>query len=114
MVELISDRQTVDDIAAVAGTIRYEILTRLGHRAHRRYEGGFSPEPIRFRIGNIHGYAVGASASGPETEGDRAHEDTCCGCGRRRQASRSWKWILKDRCRRGAGRDQGHRHLPHG
>lgn len=44
MVELISDRQTVDDIAAVAGTIGYEILTRLGHRAHRRYEGGFSPE----------------------------------------------------------------------
>jgi alanine racemase len=40
MVELIGERQTVDDVAAAAGTIGYEILTRLGHRAHRRYAGG--------------------------------------------------------------------------
>lgn len=39
LVELISEQQTVDDIGAAAGTIGYEILTRLGRRAHRRYVG---------------------------------------------------------------------------
>lgn len=37
LVELIGPHQTVDDVAAVAGTIGYEILTSLGSRFHRRY-----------------------------------------------------------------------------
>ncbi len=40
LVELIGPDQTVDDVAALAGTIGYEILTGLGGRFHRRYEGG--------------------------------------------------------------------------
>jgi alanine racemase len=40
LVELIGKRQMVDDIAALSGTIGYEILTGLGRRFHRRYEGG--------------------------------------------------------------------------
>ena len=40
LVELIGDRQKVDDIAGLSGTIGYEILTGLGRRFHRRYEGG--------------------------------------------------------------------------
>ncbi|KQZ14863.1 alanine racemase [Mesorhizobium sp. Root554] len=40
LVELIGPSQSVDDIAAIAGTIGYEILTGLGHRFHRRYLGG--------------------------------------------------------------------------
>jgi alanine racemase len=40
LVELIGDRQTIDDLAALSGTIGYEILTGLGCRFHRRYEGG--------------------------------------------------------------------------
>ena len=38
-VELLSGRRTVDDLAAEAGTIGYEILTALGRRYRRRYEG---------------------------------------------------------------------------
>ena len=37
LVELIGPRQTVDDLAATAGTIGYEILTSLGKRFHRVY-----------------------------------------------------------------------------
>lgn len=40
LVELIGPSQSVDDIAAIAGTIGYEILTSLGHRFHRQYLGG--------------------------------------------------------------------------
>lgn len=40
LVELIGEHQTVDEIAALSGTIGYEILTGLGRRFHRRYEGG--------------------------------------------------------------------------
>ncbi len=40
LVDLLSPRQTVDDVAALAGTIGYEILTSLGNRYHRRYAGG--------------------------------------------------------------------------
>lgn len=40
LVELIGSRQTVDDVAGHAGTIGYEVLTGLGHRFHRVYEGG--------------------------------------------------------------------------
>lgn len=36
-VELIGPRQTVDDVAALSGTIGYEILTGLGRRFHCRY-----------------------------------------------------------------------------
>jgi alanine racemase len=36
-VELIGTSHTVDDVAALAGTIGYEVLTRLGTRFHRRY-----------------------------------------------------------------------------
>lgn len=39
-VELIGSRQTIDDLAMLSGTIGYEILTGLGRRFHRRYEGG--------------------------------------------------------------------------
>jgi alanine racemase len=39
-VELIGTHQTVDDVAAQAGTIGYEILTGLGSRFHRIYQGG--------------------------------------------------------------------------
>ena len=39
-VELIGDHVTVDDVAEAAGTIGYEILTRLGRRYHRIYSGG--------------------------------------------------------------------------
>jgi alanine racemase len=37
LVELIGPNQTVDDIAGLAGTIGYEILTSLGKRFHRVY-----------------------------------------------------------------------------
>ena len=40
LVELIGSHQTVDDVAGHAGTIGYEVLTGLGHRFHRIYEGG--------------------------------------------------------------------------
>ncbi|HMK70400.1 MAG TPA: alanine racemase C-terminal domain-containing protein, partial [Xanthobacteraceae bacterium] len=36
----IGERITVDDVAASAGTIGYEILTRLGPRCHLVYRGG--------------------------------------------------------------------------
>jgi alanine racemase len=38
-VELMGDRLPVDEVAAAAGTIGYEILTRLGSRYHRAYVG---------------------------------------------------------------------------
>ncbi|PHQ83469.1 MAG: hypothetical protein COB65_06915 [Thalassobium sp.] len=37
---LLNAAQTVDDLAALAGTIGYEILTSLGPRYTRRYAGG--------------------------------------------------------------------------
>jgi alanine racemase len=36
-VELLGEHQTVDDVAHEAGTIGYEVLTRLGSRFHREY-----------------------------------------------------------------------------
>lgn len=39
-VDLIGPGLSVDDLAAEAGTIGYEILTSLGRRYHRRYVGG--------------------------------------------------------------------------
>ena len=36
-VELLGSHQTVDEVAREAGTIGYEVLTRLGGRFHRRY-----------------------------------------------------------------------------
>jgi len=42
MAELMSERLPVDDVATAAGTIGYEILTRLGKRYHRTYVGGAS------------------------------------------------------------------------
>lgn len=38
-VELVGDTVTLEEIAAAANTISYEILTLLSHRAQRRYEG---------------------------------------------------------------------------
>ena len=38
-VDLLCAQQTVDDVAAQAGTIGYEVLTRLGSRFHREYIG---------------------------------------------------------------------------
>lgn len=46
-VDLISDQQTVDAVAAMAGTIGYEILTSLGRRYHREYIGGHPPDADR-------------------------------------------------------------------
>ena len=40
LVEMIGPDQTVDDIAEMAGTIGYEILTSFGSRFHRTYLGG--------------------------------------------------------------------------
>ncbi|MGL4309529.1 MAG: alanine racemase [Paracoccaceae bacterium] len=37
--DILGPHQGVDDLAAVAGTIGYEILTALGRRYHRRYGG---------------------------------------------------------------------------
>jgi len=42
-VELLGAHQTVDEVAAQAGTIGYEVLTRLGNRFERRYLGQSSP-----------------------------------------------------------------------
>jgi alanine racemase len=39
LVDLICPEQDLDAVAHAAGTIGYEILTRLGHRFHRRYDG---------------------------------------------------------------------------
>ena len=44
-VDLIGPGQSVDELAAEAGTISYEILTSLGSRYRRRYIGGASPAP---------------------------------------------------------------------
>lgn len=44
-VDLICPRQTVDDIAGAAGTIGYEMLTRLGRRFHRTYVDSRSARP---------------------------------------------------------------------
>jgi alanine racemase len=38
--DILGPNQTVDDLAAAAGTIGYEVLTSLGTRYARRYEGG--------------------------------------------------------------------------
>lgn len=40
LVDLFCPEQTVDDVAEIAGTIGYEILTGLGARFHRRYVRG--------------------------------------------------------------------------
>ncbi|MGD9913461.1 MAG: alanine racemase, partial [Rhizobiaceae bacterium] len=40
LVEVIGEAQTVDDVAALAGTIGYEILTSLGTRFQRIYLDG--------------------------------------------------------------------------
>jgi alanine racemase len=40
MVELLGETISVDDMAARAGTIGYEVLTNLGRRYHRVYRGG--------------------------------------------------------------------------
>ena len=37
--DILNARQTVDTLAAAAGTIGYEILTSLGHRYDRVYKG---------------------------------------------------------------------------
>ena len=41
--EILNARQTVDDLARVAGTIGYEILTSLGGRYERVYKGAAQP-----------------------------------------------------------------------
>ncbi|MCJ8157996.1 alanine racemase [Sphingomonas sp. LaA6.9] len=43
-VDLIGADQTIDPVAADAGTISYEILTSLGRRYARRYVGGFGAQ----------------------------------------------------------------------
>lgn len=48
LVEVIGPHQTLEDIAAAAGTISYEILTSLGRRYHRDYlQVGKAPENNR-------------------------------------------------------------------
>ncbi len=39
-VGILNDRQTIDDLARIGGTIGHEILTSLGSRYSRRYRGG--------------------------------------------------------------------------
>jgi alanine racemase len=39
MVELLGPHQSIDDLAAFAGSIGHEILTSLGSRYRRRYTG---------------------------------------------------------------------------
>ena len=46
LVDLICAAQPVDAVAALAGTIGYEILTSLGNRYHRTYIGGQPPAKI--------------------------------------------------------------------
>lgn len=48
-VELIGPNQTIDAVATQAGTISYEILTRLGSRYARTY----LPEPVTTEMGSI-------------------------------------------------------------
>ena len=43
LIELIGPSRPVEDVAAEAGTIGYEILTQLGHRHHRRWIGAHHP-----------------------------------------------------------------------
>jgi len=38
MVELVGDHIALDDLASAAGTISYELLTRLGSRWKRSYQ----------------------------------------------------------------------------
>ncbi len=45
LVEVIGDGQTIDDVAGLAGTIGYEILTGLGNRFHRRWLDPGRAEP---------------------------------------------------------------------
>ena len=45
MVELIGGPDGVDRLAAAAGTIGYEVLTRLGRRFERVYPGGRRGQP---------------------------------------------------------------------
>lgn len=44
-VEVIGDHQPVDDLARAAGTIGYEVLTALGHRYRRIYQGADESVP---------------------------------------------------------------------
>jgi alanine racemase len=44
MIDLIGPDLPIDEVAADAGTIGYEILTQLGARYHRVYVGG--PEGV--------------------------------------------------------------------
>ncbi len=39
-VQVLNEHQTIDDLAEIAGTIGYEVLTTLGQRYRRRYIGG--------------------------------------------------------------------------
>lgn len=48
LVELIGAHQTVDDVAALSGTIGYEILTALGSRFHRVYVDEGKQQPAEF------------------------------------------------------------------
>ena len=41
--EILNARQTIDDLAAAAGTIGYEILTSLGSRYERVYKRAAQP-----------------------------------------------------------------------
>jgi alanine racemase len=45
MIELLSENYGIDDVAADAGTIAYEILTALGSRYHRIYRGPAGIKP---------------------------------------------------------------------
>ncbi len=44
LVDLIGPDISLEEVAELAGTINYEILTRLGQRARRRFLGGANPE----------------------------------------------------------------------
>jgi alanine racemase len=45
LVDLVGPEISLEELARRAGTINYEILTQLGHRAHRKFVGG--PQPAQ-------------------------------------------------------------------
>jgi alanine racemase len=47
LITLIGATIGVDDLAAAAGTIGYEVLVSLGRRYHRTYNNKLTPKPLQ-------------------------------------------------------------------
>jgi len=52
-IEMIGPKHTIDDLARDGNTIGYEILTSLGRRYHRVYNGGGFIRVERNEIGDL-------------------------------------------------------------